>query len=74
MLIHLSAVHTRAGANCSTLSGFNFNGVTGVATWHINADEPRFVDYNQEHNPDSMYQADPFRSSDHDPILIGIGK
>ena len=47
--------------------------VTGVATWHINSDEPRFLDYNQEYNPKVLYQADPFRSSDHDPVLIGIG-
>lgn len=46
--------------------------VTGVATWHINSDEPRFLDYNQEFNPKALYQADPFRSSDHDPVLIGI--
>ena len=46
--------------------------VTGVATWHINADEPRFLDYNKEYNPKVLYQANPFRSSDHDPVLIGI--
>ena len=46
--------------------------VTGVATWHINADEPRSLDYNEEYNPKSLYQPDPFRSSDHDPVLIGI--
>jgi predicted extracellular nuclease len=46
--------------------------VTGIATWHINADEPRFLDYNQEHNPKTLYEANPFRSSDHDPVLIGI--
>ena len=46
--------------------------ITGVATWHINSDEPRFLDYNQEFNPKALYQADPFRSSDHDPVLIGI--
>lgn len=46
--------------------------VTGVATWHINADEPRFLDYNEENNPQSLFKADPFRSSDHDPVLIGI--
>lgn len=50
------------------------NDVTGVATWHINADEPRFLDYNEEHNPKSLFKADPFRSSDHDPVLIGIRK
>lgn len=46
--------------------------VTGVATWHINADEPRFLDYNEEFNPKSLFKVDPFRSSDHDPVLIGI--
>jgi len=46
--------------------------VTGIATWHINSDEPRSMDYNMEYNPKSLYQADPFRSSDHDPVLIGI--
>jgi predicted extracellular nuclease len=46
--------------------------VTGVATWHINADEPRFLDYNEEYKPKSLYKPDPFRSSDHDPVLIGI--
>ncbi|QEF99276.1 Endonuclease/Exonuclease/phosphatase family protein [Stieleria maiorica] len=46
--------------------------VTGIATWHINADEPRFLDYNQEFNPKALFNADPYRSSDHDPILIGL--
>lgn len=48
--------------------------VTGVSVWHINADEPRFMDYNEEYNPKSAYSADPYRSSDHDPVLIGIRK
>ena len=47
--------------------------ITGVQVWHINSDEPRFLDYNQEYNPKPLYQVDPFRSSDHDPLLIGIG-
>ena len=47
--------------------------VTGIATWHINADEPRFLDYNQEYNPEQLFEVNPFRSSDHDPMLIGIG-
>ena len=46
--------------------------VTGIATWHINSDEPRSMDYNTEYNPKSLFRADPFRSSDHDPVLIGI--
>ncbi|MEM9943731.1 MAG: ExeM/NucH family extracellular endonuclease, partial [Planctomycetota bacterium] len=45
--------------------------ITRIATWHINADEPRFLDYNEEYNPESVYQPNPFRSSDHDPVLIG---
>ncbi|MCC9654509.1 ExeM/NucH family extracellular endonuclease [Rhodopirellula halodulae] len=49
------------------------NSVTGVAAWHINADEPRSLDYNQEYNPSELFREDPYRSSDHDPVLIGIG-
>ena len=48
--------------------------VTGIATWHINADELRGFDYNQEYNPEALYEASPFRSSDHDPVLIGIAQ
>lgn len=48
------------------------NDVTGIVTWHINADEPRFMDYNEEFNPKSLYSPGPYRSSDHDPVLIGI--
>ena len=46
--------------------------ITGVAAWHINADEPTMLDYNQEYNPPSLYRADPWRCSDHDPVLIGV--
>lgn len=46
--------------------------VSGRAIWHINADEPRILDYNTEFNPPSLYVADAFRSSDHDPILLGL--
>ncbi|MEM6472864.1 MAG: ExeM/NucH family extracellular endonuclease [Planctomycetota bacterium] len=46
--------------------------VTTVATWHINSDEPRFVDYNEEYNPASLFKPNPYRSSDHDPVLISI--
>lgn len=45
--------------------------VTGTAVWHINADEPRALDYNDNNHPD-LYSADEFRSSDHDPVLIGL--
>lgn len=46
--------------------------VTGIATWHINADEPRFLDYNEEFVPKTLFKVNPYRSSDHDPVLIGI--
>ncbi|MBE3011124.1 ExeM/NucH family extracellular endonuclease [Microbispora sp. NEAU-D428] len=46
--------------------------VTGATIWHVNADEPRILDYNLEFNPPSLYRPDAFRSSDHDPLLIGL--
>ncbi|MGQ0678676.1 MAG: ExeM/NucH family extracellular endonuclease [Actinomycetota bacterium] len=46
--------------------------VTGATIWHINADEPLILDYNTEFNPPGLYQPDAFRSSDHDPLLIGL--
>ncbi len=45
--------------------------VTDVAVWHINADEPAALDYNDYNQPD-LYAPDPFRSSDHDPVLVGL--
>jgi predicted extracellular nuclease len=46
--------------------------VTGVDIWHINADEALFQDYNTEFNPEGFYEPDAFRSSDHDPVLVGL--
>ncbi|MEV1173521.1 ExeM/NucH family extracellular endonuclease, partial [Nonomuraea sp. NPDC049784] len=46
--------------------------VTGATIWHVNADEGRFMDYNTEFNPPYLYAPDPFRSSDHDPLLVGL--
>lgn len=50
--------------------------VTGATEWHINADEPRALDYNTEYKSpgqvNSLYAADQFRSSDHDPVVIGL--
>ncbi|MBD1864953.1 MULTISPECIES: ExeM/NucH family extracellular endonuclease [Trichocoleus] len=45
--------------------------VTGATEWHINTDEPRILDYNQEFNPAGLYEPTPYRSSDHDPVLVG---
>jgi predicted extracellular nuclease len=53
-----------------------FPQVTGAAEWHINTDEPRVLDYNVEFKTpgqvDSLYDPGPYRSSDHDPLLIGL--
>lgn len=48
--------------------------VTGAAAWHINADESRLLDYNLEgmRDPDWFRADEPFRSSDHDPIIVGL--
>ncbi|GGL05091.1 ExeM/NucH family extracellular endonuclease [Deinococcus radiotolerans] len=50
--------------------------VAGHTKWHINSDEPTVLDYNKEFKTtgqvSSFYSADPFRSSDHDPILLGL--
>ncbi|GLW65528.1 hypothetical protein Arub01_37720 [Actinomadura rubrobrunea] len=46
--------------------------VTGADIWHINSDEPPILDYNTEYNPPSLYEPDAYRSSDHDPVLVGL--
>jgi hypothetical protein len=46
--------------------------VTAAAAWHINADEPVALDYNTEFNQPLLYQPDAFRSSDHDPVVVGL--
>lgn len=44
--------------------------------WHINADEPTNLDYNDKFKtPEQQalfYQADAFRSSDHDPVIVDL--
>ena len=48
--------------------------LTQFQHWAINADEPAVLDYNTEFKSkaqqQSLYAPDPFRSSDHDPVLI----
>ena len=58
--------------------------VTGAAVWHINADEVPAIDYQQSvgvsfnqrfRTPEiaaAYYDPSAFRSSDHDPVLIGL--
>ncbi|WP_099239029.1 ExeM/NucH family extracellular endonuclease [Synechococcus sp. BDU 130192] len=50
--------------------------VVDTAEWHINADEASAFDYNTNFKPqaqiDGLFGANPFRSSDHDPLIIGL--
>jgi uncharacterized protein len=51
------------------------NWVSGLTTFHINADEPDILDYDTTFK--SVYQASlyeplPYRVSDHDPVIIGL--
>ncbi len=50
--------------------------VSGAVKWTINAEEPAVLDYNTEFKNDaqdaSYYASDAYRSSDHNPILIGL--
>ncbi|MEZ4863123.1 MAG: ExeM/NucH family extracellular endonuclease [Caldilineaceae bacterium] len=46
--------------------------VVGATDWHINADEPKVLDYDEAFNPPGYYAPDPYRASDHDPVLIGL--
>lgn len=50
--------------------------VTGVVEWHINADEPRVLDYNMEFKSAGqvadLYSSEPYRASDHDPIMVEL--
>jgi predicted extracellular nuclease len=45
--------------------------VAGTTEWHINADEPSALDYN-DYNQPALYTSDPYRSADHDPIMVSI--
>jgi predicted extracellular nuclease len=62
--------------------------VSGVVHWHINADEPSVIDYERNFKRPSagagcyvssetscsvdLYSATPYRSSDHDPVVVGL--
>ena len=50
--------------------------VTGAAEWHINADEPPVLDYNDDfkspNHVHTLYAPTPYRSSDHDPLVVGL--
>ncbi|MER7251718.1 ExeM/NucH family extracellular endonuclease [Kribbella sp. NPDC000426] len=50
--------------------------VTGAGDAHHNADEPSVLDYNTDFKTagqvQSLYAPDRFRTSDHDPVLVGL--
>jgi predicted extracellular nuclease len=49
--------------------------VLGAAPWHINADEPDLLDYDtsfKQAAQDALYEPNPFRSSDHDPVVVDL--
>ncbi|HEX5589750.1 MAG TPA: ExeM/NucH family extracellular endonuclease [Candidatus Limnocylindrales bacterium] len=49
--------------------------VTGATDWHTNSDEPDILDYDTTFKStaqDAFYAADAYRSSDHDPVIIGL--
>jgi predicted extracellular nuclease len=65
-------------------SGSMLDQVTGATAWNINADEVNLLDYNDtirdeneasfEAKPEGneLYADDAYRSSDHDPIIVGL--
>jgi predicted extracellular nuclease len=44
-----------------------YSQVTGATVWHIDSDEPEYVGYDS-----SAWQDNPYRSSDHDPVVVGL--
>ncbi|GAA4374022.1 ExeM/NucH family extracellular endonuclease [Agromyces bauzanensis] len=49
--------------------------VVEATTWAVNADEPSLIDYDmtfKKDPQDALYAPDAYRSSDHDPVLVGL--
>ncbi|WP_035372816.1 ExeM/NucH family extracellular endonuclease [Pseudoduganella violaceinigra] len=49
--------------------------VAGATLWNVNADEPEVLDYNlngKNAAAQALYNALPYRASDHDPVVIGL--
>ena len=50
--------------------------ISSVTIWHINADEPDILDYDMTYKQDAqdaLYEPNAYRSSDHDPVIVGLG-
>lgn len=51
------------------------NWVKGLTIFHINSDEPDVLDYDMSFKPpeqEALYEPNAYRSSDHDPVIVGI--
>jgi predicted extracellular nuclease len=47
--------------------------VTGAHVWNINSVEPVALEYSRfNYNLTDFYSSDPYRASDHDPLLVGL--
>lgn len=46
--------------------------VLDTEEWPINSDEPKVLDYEDFFNQVGCYEADEFRSADHDPISVSL--
>ncbi|MFJ4038526.1 ExeM/NucH family extracellular endonuclease [Microbacterium sp. NPDC090007] len=47
--------------------------VTGTDIWNINAVEALALEYSRyNYNATNFYEATPYRSSDHDPVIVGL--
>jgi predicted extracellular nuclease len=52
-----------------------FPQIAGAADWHINSDEPDVLDYDTTFKPaaqEALYEVNPYRTSDHDPVVVGL--
>ena len=47
--------------------------VTGAHVWNVNAVEPVALEYSRfNYNATDFFRPDPYRSSDHDPLVVGL--
>jgi len=49
--------------------------ITDTVVWSINADEPDILDYDTSYKKDAqdaLYEPNAYRSSDHDPVIVGL--
>ncbi len=52
-----------------------FGQVTDAAEWHINSDEPDVIDYDTSFKPagqEALWEENQYRTSDHDPVRVGL--